>query len=283
MIGDDSMYGFVIILNSGYTYDITEYAWPASLSVRFRHEAECQSDQTVYYLRTREMPYGQSLGLIWERRNPIMCHFEGQKINLFMKWRIFAMRLIKKKLLLLLIAVFAVSTAAACGQRNPGPSEAGTSLPNNTAQTEEGQAGPADDSLKETRENLEQCFQLLGRDDAGAAAFFDGGTENIAGDGETLIGRIYSVDLFGETTQPSTMYDENGLVFMVNISMGNPDAGVYAEQLRELYGEPAEKHGTPSEGGTTWEQWDMDGIQLRLFQDYELATIEITCMPDENP
>lgn len=37
------------------------------LSVRFRHEAEYQSDQTVYYLRTREMPYGESLGLIWER------------------------------------------------------------------------------------------------------------------------------------------------------------------------------------------------------------------------
>ena len=31
MIGDDSMYGFVIVLNSGYTYEITEHADPASL------------------------------------------------------------------------------------------------------------------------------------------------------------------------------------------------------------------------------------------------------------
>ncbi len=192
------------------------------------------------------------------------------------------MRLIKKKLLLLLIAVFTLSAAAACGQRNPVPPEAGAGLPEETAQTEGRQAETAEDSPEEIRGNLEQCFQLIGKDNAEAAAFFDGGTEIIAGDGETLIGRIYSADLFGETVQPITTYDENGLVYMVNISMGNPDAGVYAEQLRDLYGEPAENSGTSSEGGVTWNQWDMDGIQLRLFQDYELSIIEITCAPDEN-
>ncbi len=67
MIGDDSTCGFVIVLNSGYTYDITEYAWPASLSVRFCRDTEYRPDQTVYYLRTREMPYGENLGLIWEK------------------------------------------------------------------------------------------------------------------------------------------------------------------------------------------------------------------------
>ena len=64
------------------------------------------------------------------------------------------MRLIKKKLLLLLIVVFTVSTAVSCGQRNPEPSEAGASFPEGTAQTEESQAGLADDSLSKTNKCL---------------------------------------------------------------------------------------------------------------------------------
>ena len=64
------------------------------------------------------------------------------------------MRLIKKKLLLLLIVVFTVSTAVSCGQRNPEPSEAGASFSEGAAQTEEGQAGLADDNLSETNERL---------------------------------------------------------------------------------------------------------------------------------
>lgn len=67
MIGNDSMYGFVIVLNSGYTCDITEYAWPVALPARCYQDMEYQSDQTIYYLRAREMPYGESFGMIWKR------------------------------------------------------------------------------------------------------------------------------------------------------------------------------------------------------------------------
>lgn len=67
MIGDDSMCGFIIVLNSGYTYEITEHADPASLAVRFYRDPEYQPEQTVYYLRSEAMPYGEGLGLLAEQ------------------------------------------------------------------------------------------------------------------------------------------------------------------------------------------------------------------------
>lgn len=65
MIGDDSMFGFVIVLNSGYAYEVTEFANPASLSLRFY--AEAQPERTVYYLRSEAVPFGEALGLMCER------------------------------------------------------------------------------------------------------------------------------------------------------------------------------------------------------------------------
>ena len=67
MIGDDSAFGFVIVLNSGYTYEITEHADPASLSVRFYPDPAYQPEQTVYYLRSEAVPYGEGLGLLAEQ------------------------------------------------------------------------------------------------------------------------------------------------------------------------------------------------------------------------
>lgn len=64
MIGDDSAAGFVIVLNSGYTYEITEHANPAFLSVRFYRDSSYLPSQTIYYLRTKAMPYGEELGMI---------------------------------------------------------------------------------------------------------------------------------------------------------------------------------------------------------------------------
>lgn len=66
MIGDDSMYGFIIVLNSGYTYEITEYANPASLSVRFYPDADYQPECEIYYLRSEAVPFGEELGLLCE-------------------------------------------------------------------------------------------------------------------------------------------------------------------------------------------------------------------------
>ena len=67
MIGDDSAYGFTIVLNSGYTYEITELADPSALSVRFYTDPAYQPEQMVYYLRSEAVPYGEELGLLSER------------------------------------------------------------------------------------------------------------------------------------------------------------------------------------------------------------------------
>ena len=48
------------------------------------------------------------------------------------------------------------------------------------------------------------------------------------------------------------------------------------EKLKELYGEPTEINDIPSEGGATWESWNIDEVQLRLYQHSELSTMEIT-------
>lgn len=67
MIGDDSMFGFVIVLNSGYTYEVTEFANPASLSLRFYAEEEDTPERTVYYLRSQAVPFGEGLGMLNEK------------------------------------------------------------------------------------------------------------------------------------------------------------------------------------------------------------------------
>ncbi|MDD3346674.1 DUF4179 domain-containing protein [Oscillibacter sp.] len=69
IIGDDSAYGFVIVLHRGYTYELTEYAKPAALSIRFYPEESDQAEATVYYLRTKAMPYGEELSLATEEFN----------------------------------------------------------------------------------------------------------------------------------------------------------------------------------------------------------------------
>ena len=61
--------------------------------------------------------------------------------------------------------------------------------------------------------------------------------ENIAADGETLIGCIYSAELFGEETEPSTVYDAEGKVSSVSIYLAGAEAGPYAERLTERIGE----------------------------------------------
>ena len=67
MLGDDSMIGFVIVLNGGYTFEVMEYANPASLCLLFYAGQEKQPERTVYYLRSEAVPYGEALGLMSEK------------------------------------------------------------------------------------------------------------------------------------------------------------------------------------------------------------------------
>ena len=91
----------------------------------------------------------------------------------------------------IITAVLAMVLLAACGVEDEDTPEPTPTAPE-----------PSD----ATAENLSECLALLGKDDEAAKDALGGGEENIAGDGETLIGRIYSVELFGEQTEPSTAY-----------------------------------------------------------------------------
>jgi hypothetical protein len=64
MIGDDSMLGIVVVMNSGYDYEITEHANPASLSVRFFRAEDYDASKTVWYLRSDAVEYGEELMML---------------------------------------------------------------------------------------------------------------------------------------------------------------------------------------------------------------------------
>ena len=132
------------------------------------------------------------------------------------------------------------------------------------------------ETTDETKDNLEECFALMGKDDESSALTLGGGKESIAADGVSPIGRTYTVQLFGEETEVGALYDENGCVSIITVELKNPDASMYSEKLKELFGEPTEMNDIPSEGGATWESWNIEEIQLRLYQQYELSTLEIT-------
>lgn len=126
----------------------------------------------------------------------------------------------------------------------------------------------------DTKGKLEECFALLGKADADAAELLGGGKENLESDGVTKVSRSYSVKLFGEETEVEGLYDENDCVYMITMNLQKPDASVYSEQLKALYGEP-EWTDTLSEEGSLWESWSIGDVQLRLYQEYGVVSLEI--------
>ena len=110
-------------------------------------------------------------------------------------------------------------------------------------------------TLRQTRDSIR-----LGEDNLHAGRYVQGGTENYAADGTTLIGRIYSLPLFGENTQAGTLYDSEGKVSTVTIQLDSPNAKPYSRTLQKLYGNPTIIQTRPSEGGATWEEWSLEKI-----------------------
>ena len=105
--------------------------------------------------------------------------------------------------------------------------------------------------LRQTRDSIRLGLLLLGEDNLHAGRYVQGGTENYAADGTTLIGRTYSLPLFGENTQAGTLYDSEGKVSTVTIQLDSPKAKPYSRSLQRLYGNPTNIQTRPSEGGAT--------------------------------
>ena len=130
--------------------------------------------------------------------------------------------------------------------------------------------------LRQTRDSTRLGLLLLGEDNLHAGRYFQGGTEIYAADGTTLIGRIYSLPLFGENTQAGTLYDSEGKVSTVTIQLDSPKAKLYSRTLQKLYGNPTNIQTRPSEGGATWEEWSLGKNNIRLYQEYGLTALELT-------
>ncbi|MBS5982863.1 MAG: hypothetical protein KIC67_09660 [Clostridium butyricum] len=123
---------------------------------------------------------------------------------------------------------------------------------------------------------LKECINLIGKSDAESAEMLGGGEENIAGDGTTKIGRIYHVELFGETIEVGTLYDENERVMDVIMQLEKGDVDTYANELISLYGEPMSSDDELSEGGATWKTWNVQDATIQLYQQSGLVSLEIT-------
>ena len=120
---------------------------------------------------------------------------------------------------------------------------------------------------------LKECINLIGKSDAESAVLLGGGEENIAGDGTTKIGRIYHVELFGETIEVGTLYDENERVMDVILKFEKDDADTYADELIRLYGEPMSSNDELSEGGATWKTWNVEDATVQLYQQSGLVSL----------
>ena len=194
----------------------------------------------------------------------------------------------KKRLMSLLVVSMILAFAAGCASNDPPKQEEENPATVQEEEMEEMDAEPEPEAVAEqtdktqdnTKEKLEECFALIGKDDAAAAELLGGGEENIAANGVTKIGRVYSAELFGEEIEVGTLYDENNCVCVVTMQLKGQDASVYTEQLKKIYGEPDEAEDTPSETGSTWKAWNIDDVQLKLYQGYGLSSLEITKIPE---
>lgn len=188
----------------------------------------------------------------------------------------------KKLITLLLVVTMAALPLTACGQSSDKEDNTAAPTVTSAPETWEAEESPAAEAGGEveqemdTKAVLDECMKLIGMEDAEAAEMLGGGEKNIAVDGTSLIGRIYKGSIFDEDVEISTVYDGNGQVCSVSAMLSNPDASVYAEGLMEIYGEPDASNDTPSESGATWQEWAVDGVNIRLWQMYELASIEIS-------
>ena len=63
---DDSRFGVVIVLNPGWSCEVSEYTDPGALMLSFKEDAGAEEEGAVYYLRTEAMPYTEELGLLCE-------------------------------------------------------------------------------------------------------------------------------------------------------------------------------------------------------------------------
>lgn len=118
---------------------------------------------------------------------------------------------------------------------------------------------------------IADLWAMLGMNDADTADLFGGGEENWIEDKSFYIGRIFEVELLGETYPMYTSCDAEKMVNAVSVWLANGEREVteeeaeqWAARLTEETGVEAAYSDTESEAGSKNWKWFFDGKSITL-------------------
>lgn len=138
------------------------------------------------------------------------------------------------------------------------------------AETQE-QTAPADTQAAVSDTELADLWGMLGMNDAETAGLFGGGEENWTQDKSFYIGRIYQIELLGETYPMYTSCNDEKNVNAVSVWLANGEREVtkeeaeqWAARLTEASGAEPTYNETESEAGSKNWKWFFDGKSVTL-------------------
>lgn len=137
-------------------------------------------------------------------------------------------------------------------------------------------------AVSEKKATLEELWGLLGMDDPETAEMFGGSEENWTEDKKFYIGRIFEVELMGETYPMHTSCDENKVVNAVSVWISNGEREVteeeakgWADTITETAGTEPKYDDTSSEAGSKNWKWVFDGKIISLHWMGDLLSINM--------
>lgn len=163
-----------------------------------------------------------------------------------------------------------VCLAAGCGSEKTEASPETTAVP---VEMEETGVQEAD---------LQELAALLGMQDEDTAELFGGGAENWTEDKSFYIGRIYTVDLYGESCQVFTTCGADKKVESISIWIVNGSRDVTEEEAKawesrvtEFMKESPVMDGETSEGGSKNYRWTKDGLAASMHQMKDILAVSL--------
>lgn len=129
---------------------------------------------------------------------------------------------------------------------------------------------------------IAEVSELIGLKDEDTEDLLGGGEENWSEDKEFYIGRIYSVDIDGETYMVYTTCDDEKIVESVSIWIVNGERDVTDEEAQEWKDRVTEFMGAEpmedpeiSEGGSKNSHWRANGLAASMHQMKDILTISL--------
>ncbi len=143
-------------------------------------------------------------------------------------------------------------------------------------------------SANENSGSLKEIGSLLGMQDSDTASMFGGGEENWTEDSSFYIGRIFQVELYGETYSVHTTCSEEGIVESVSTWIVSGERKVEDEETEkwveritaETGVEPTDRN-VYSEGGSRQKTWEKNGKIVTLHCMEDILSISFQNMKGE--